>query len=456
MFCGCPSTFGAPPNTNVCPVCLGLPGALPTINRAALEYAVSAGLAVGCTVAPRSVFARKNYFYPDCPKNYQITQYEQPLCTDGHIELDDAGKTIKIRRIHLEEDAGKLIHAEDGVSMVDMNRCGVPLIEIVTEPDIRSSKDASLFVRKLRSILRYLDVCDGNMEEGSLRCDVNVSLREKGTEALGISTEIKNLNSFGSIERALEFEIERQQKAIRAGETIEHATLLWDAGTGRATVMRSKEDEKDYRYFPEPDLGPLDVSDEIVAAARRANPELPDARLQRFVAGYGLPVYDAALLTEDKALADFFEETASLVVDTKTASNWIMGEVLRELNERKTDVAALGLSPGRLAGLINIVHDGRINASTAKDVFREMIETGADADSIVSQRGLEQISDDDALDAVVEAVLDAHGAQVAGYVAGEEKLFKFLLGQVMKASDGKANPKNASERLRRALDRRGA
>jgi aspartyl-tRNA(Asn)/glutamyl-tRNA(Gln) amidotransferase subunit B len=453
MFCRCPSEFGAEPNTRVCPVCLGLPGALPMINRTAVEYAVRIGLALECAIAPRSVFARKNYFYPDCPKNYQITQYDLPLCADGRLELDDAGY-VRIKRIHLEEDAGKLIHTDAGVTTIDMNRCGVPLVEIVTEPDIHTAADAALAAENIRSIVRYLDVCDGNMEEGSLRCDVNVSVRKKGSGGLGVNTEIKNLNSFQSIQRAIEFEIARQAETLADGGEITHATLLWDPEAGRSQVMRSKEEEKEYRYFPEPDLPPLDVSGDLIDTARGALPELPDARRRRFEVDYGLPPYDAALLTGDRALADFYERTASLVADSKTVSNWVMGEVLRELNERKTGIESLDITAERMAGLINAVADGRINAVTGKDVFAEMVETGADAESIVEARGLEQIGDAAVLDGFVKRVLADHPEQVSKYLAGEEKLFKYLLGQVMKASGGKADPAGARERLERALDNR--
>jgi aspartyl-tRNA(Asn)/glutamyl-tRNA(Gln) amidotransferase subunit B len=330
----------------------------------------------------------------------------------------------------------------------------VPLVEIVTEPDIHSAPDARLAVEKIRRILRYLDVCDGNMEEGSLRCDVNVSVKKTGSDRLGVSTEIKNLNSFHSIERAIEFEIARQGAAIANGGEIAHATLLWNSAAGRSEVMRSKEEEKDYRYFPEPDLPPLDLSRSLVDEARRSLPELPDARRRRFEEEYGLPAYDAALLTGDRALADFFEQTASLVGEAKTASNWIMGEVLRELNERKVDIESLGVSPERVAGLINAVTEGRINASTAKGVFAEMVETGSNPDSIIRARGLERIGDADTLDGFVADVLAAHPEQVASYLGGKEKLFKFFLGQVMKASGGKADPGRAVERLARALDSR--
>ena len=455
MFCTCSAAFGAEPNTQVCPVCLGLPGALPVANAVAIESAVKIGLATSCSVANRSVFARKNYFYPDCPKNYQISQYELPLCEHGHIYLYGNEKRIGITRIHLEEDAGKLLHDEqDDHSLVDMNRVGVPLIEIVSEPDIRDPKEASQYVQKLRTLVRYLGISDGNMEEGSLRCDVNVSVREAGTKPLGVKTEVKNLNSFKAIDHALEFEIDRQKRIIVDGGEVHHQTLLWDAVKGESQTMRSKEEAHDYRYFPEPDLLVLDVPNSLIEKARGELPELPDARTARFVSDLGLPQYDAEVLTNAREVADYFEETQRVLGDAKAASNWVMGEVLRELKEKKINISDLSVSPEQLAALIGEVKAGKINMPTAKEVFQGMLASGGDARAIIESKGLEQISDEGALDDIVNGVIDAHPDEVAKYLGGKEKLLKFLVGQVMKESRGKANPEKATERLKETLEAR--
>ncbi|MFQ5510432.1 MAG: Asp-tRNA(Asn)/Glu-tRNA(Gln) amidotransferase subunit GatB [Candidatus Krumholzibacteriia bacterium] len=455
MFCSCSAAYGGEPNTQVCPVCLGLPGALPVANEKAVEAAVKMGLATGCRISPRSVFARKNYFYPDCPKNYQISQYERPLCTGGQLTIGGGKKKIGITRIHLEEDAGKLVHGEgEDYSYVDMNRVGVPLIEIVSEPDIRSPREASEYMQKLRALVRYLEICDGNMEEGSLRCDVNVSLRKKGAESFGTRTEVKNLNSFKAVEQALHFEIERQQRVLDDGRKVDQGTLLWDGVKGESQVMRSKEEAHDYRYFPEPDLLVLEVTEPMIGRLRGALPELPDARAARFVTELELPPYDAQVLTDAREIADYFEEMVSEVEDAKAASNWVMGEVLRELKERRIDVTEFRVRPGQLAGLIAQVKSGKINMPTAKDIFREMSESGAAAEDIIRSRGLEQISDEGALDEVIGGVLDGNPQEVAKYLAGNEKLLKFLVGQVMKQTRGQANPQKAAERLKMALGRR--
>lgn len=455
MFCGCLAAFGSAPNTQVCPVCLGLPGALPVVNARAVEAAVKMGLATGCQIASRSVFARKNYFYPDCPKNYQISQYEQPLCSNGFIHLDGMEKRIGIIRIHLEEDAGKLLHMEgDDHSYADMNRVGVPLIEIVSEPDIRSPGEASSYMQRLRTLVRYLGICDGNMEEGSLRCDVNVSLRKAGTQEFGTKTEVKNLNSFKAVEQALEFEIERQAKLIREGGEVQQDTLLWDSEKGESQIMRSKEEAHDYRYFPEPDLLVLDIPEGMIEDVRRQLPELPDARARRFVSELGLPKYDAEVLTDSRDIADYYEATLEELGDAKAVSNWVMGEVLRELKENKIDITQFKVSPGHLARLIAQVQSGTINMPTAKDVFREMAQRGVEAKDIIAEKGLEQISDEGALDAVLESVLDRHPDEVSKYLAGKEKLLKFLVGQVMKETRGKANPQKTSELLKEALEQR--
>ena len=455
MFCSCSAAFGAEPNTLVCPVCLGLPGALPVVNERAVEAAVKIGLATHCTIAPQSVFARKNYFYPDCPKNYQISQYELPLCTNGFININGSSKRIGITRIHLEEDAGKLQHSEkENYSYADMNRVGVPLIEIVSEPDIRGPQEASHYLQKLRSLVRYLEICDGNMEEGSLRCDVNISIRKKGTEALGTRTEIKNLNSFKAVEQALEFEIKRQEGRLEAGEEVEHHTMLWDAVKGESQIMRSKEEAHDYRYFPEPDLLILDAPENLIERARQSLPELPDARAGRFVEQLGLPEYDAQVLTSARELADYFEETSRETDDAKAASNWVMGEVLRELKESKTEIANFKIAPKMLAGLIAEVKSGNINMPTAKEVFKEMVDSGKPANKIIADKGLQQISDESVLDDLVTRTLDGHPDEVSKYLAGKEKLLKFLVGQMMKETRGKANPQKVTELLKEALEKR--
>jgi aspartyl-tRNA(Asn)/glutamyl-tRNA(Gln) amidotransferase subunit B len=455
MFCGCPAGYGAAPNTNVCPVCLGLPGSLPTVNARAVELAVKVGVALGCAIARESVFARKNYFYPDCPKNYQITQYETPLGSGGMLAVGPTKRRIRIRRIHLEEDAGRLLHPEgDRYSYVDMNRAGVPLVEIVTEPDIETAREASLFVRGLRSMLQYIEVCDGNMEEGSLRCDANVSLKEPGTGGRGAGTEIKNLNSFKFIERAVAYEIERQREVLGAGGRIERATLSWDDQAGECLVMRTKEETPDYRYFPEPDLRPLVVSDDLAERIRVSMPELGAAKADRFVSEYGLTVFEASVLTEDPALADYYEATARRGCDQRAAARWIVGEVRRVLNEKKMDIVALSVSPERLSRLLSFVSSGRINLPTAKEIFKRMVETGEDPERIIVEGSLDRITDEAAIDAAIGRVLDARSAELKAYFAGKERVFIFFVGEVMKETDGRADPKIVNERLRRALDER--
>ena len=455
LFCGCRAEYGGEPNTRVCPVCLGLPGALPVVNLVAIEYAVTAGLAMNCTITSESVFARKNYFYPDCPKNYQISQYETPLCTDGHVTIEDGGRTVGITRVHLEEDAGKLIHdPQAGCSLVDLNRCGVPLIEIVSEPDLRTPAQAREYVQKLRSILRYLNVCDGNMEEGSLRCDINVSVRRAGDRQLGVKTEIKNVNSFKFIEQALEFEIERQRGILEGGGAVAQDTLLWDAARGRAEIMRTKEEAHDYRYFPEPDLPLVHASESMVRAIARALPELPDARRARFEEQYGLPSYDAGVLTSSREMADYFEETAAGCVDAKAASNWVMGEVMRELNERQIEIDDLAVTPDDLTNLIAALASGKVNTPTAKEVFKVMAATGRSAGDIIADRGLEQITDDEVIRAAAQRVIDENPDAVTKYLAGKEPLLKFFVGQVMKATAGKANPRQAEAILASLLSSR--
>ena len=455
MFCGCSAAYGGKPNTQVCPMCLGLPGALPVANASAVEYAVRLGLATGCTIARESIFARKNYFYPDCPKDYQISQFDTPLCRDGELALE-SGKRIRIHRIHLEEDAGKLVHV-DGAdhSLVDMNRSGVPLVEIVSEPDLRTAAAASEYLQKLRSLVRYLEICDGNMEEGSLRCDVNVSVRETGTEAFGVKTEVKNLNSFKQVEQAIEYELERQEKVLSSGGRVTQDTLLWDPAAGRATVMRSKEEAHDYRYFPEPDLRVLRVAEAFLETVRAALPELPDAKRERFVAQYKLPVYDAGVLTASRAMADYYEDVVRAGADAKAASNWMMGEVSRELNDAGIEIDAFALEPAALAGLVVLQGSGKVNSSAAKTIFAEMLQKpGESAEAVMKRLGLEQVSDNAAIETEAAAVIDAHPDEVARYLAGKEQLLQFFVGQLMKRTRGKANPKLATDLIKSLLEKR--
>ena len=449
IFCGCGTSFGAPPNTRVCPVCLGLPGALPVLNHAAVDLAIRAALALGCTVHETSVFARKHYFYPDLAKGYQISQYDCPLATGGALAA------TRIHRVHLEEDAGKSLHDgfpdSDRKTYVDFNRSGVPLIEIVTEPDLRSASDAAGFFSRLRSMLVWLGVNDGNMEEGSLRCDANVSVRRAGG-ALGTKAEIKNLNSFRFLQKALEYEIERQIGVLTGGGRVIQETRLWDAASGVTASMRSKEEAHDYRYFPEPDLPPLVVDAARLGLIRAAMPELPEARRARFIAQHALPEYDAGQLTESRALADYYEHVVRAGAPAKAASNWIMGELARVLKDRGADITAPPVSATALAGLIALVDQGRISGSIAKHVFDTMVASGRTADDIVQAEGLAQIDDEPRLVALIGDVLAAHPGPVAQYRDGKTATFGFLVGQVMKASAGKANPTRVNELLRRALE----
>jgi len=458
IFCGCSTAFGAPPNSQICPVCLGLPGALPVLNRQAVDYAIKAALACGCQVEPVSIFARKNYFYPDLPKGYQISQYERPLALGGGLDISVKGhhRHVGLTRIHMEEDAGKSLHEgfpdSDRRTYVDYNRSGVPLIEIVSEPDMRSAAEAAEFFSRLRAILVWLSVCDGNMEEGSLRCDANVSIRPSGQATLGTKAEVKNVNSFRYLEKALEYEIERQIEVVEGGGHVVQETRLWDSSSGRTHSMRSKEEAHDYRYFPEPDLPPLVVDHARIERVRASMPELPDARSRRFVAAYGIPEYDAGVLTQSSALADYFEATAEACGNAKAASNWIMGELLRTINERGQEIAHVPLQPPALAGLIALIDNGTISSSIAKGVFAKMYDSGRSAETIVAEDGLAQIGDADAVAAIIARVMTDHADAVSQYRAGKRQTFGFLVGQVMKGSGGKANPKLASELLKKALD----
>jgi aspartyl-tRNA(Asn)/glutamyl-tRNA(Gln) amidotransferase subunit B len=457
IFCGCSTTFGAPPNTHVCPVCLGLPGALPVLNGRAVEYAVRAAHAFGCTVQAVSIFARKNYFYPDLPKGYQISQYDRPLATGGVVEFQTkaGARRVGITRVHMEEDAGKSLHEgfvdSDTRTHLDFNRSGVPLIEIVTQPDLRSAADAAEFFAHLRAILVATGVNDGNMEEGSLRCDANVSVRPAGADTLGVKTELKNLNSFRHVQRALEFEIARQIALVERGGAVDHETRLWDASAGRTMSMRGKEEAHDYRYFPEPDLPPLTLDPAWIEDIRRTLPELPDARRRRFVQQYALPEYDASVLTTSRELADYFEATAAASGNAKASSNWVMGALTAKMNDTGVQIGELPLKPDALAGLIRLIDAGTISGPVTKDVFEKMFSDGRPAQQIVEEDGLARIDDQSAIDAAVRSVLDANPAAVAQFRSGKQQTFGFLVGQVMKATRGKANPALVNEVLRRML-----
>jgi len=454
VFCGCSTKFGSGPNTQTCEICIGMPGVLPVLNKKALEYAIRTGLATNCTISSYSRFARKNYFYPDLPKGYQISQYEHPICEHGFIEVvvDGENRRIGITRIHMEEDAGKNIHEGGGnYSFVDLNRAGVPLMEIVSEPDIRSPKEASEYMKKLRAILRYLGVCDGNMEEGSLRCDANVSVRPLGQKEFGTRAEVKNINSFRFVEKAVEYEIKRQIKVIDEGGKIVQETRLWDSARGITESMRSKEEAHDYRYFPEPDLVPIIAERKWIDEIRVGLPELPDVKKKRFVSGYGIPEYDADLLTTEKTVADWFEDAVKSGGQAKSVSNWIMGDLMRFLNEENKSLEECPLRPAQLAEMLKLVDKGTISGKIAKTVFEEMYRTGKDAGDIVKEKGLVQISDESAIEKAVDEAIAGHPQEVERFRAGDEKLLGFFVGQVMKATKGKANPKMLNELLKKKL-----
>jgi aspartyl-tRNA(Asn)/glutamyl-tRNA(Gln) amidotransferase subunit B len=454
IFCGCPTVFGAPPNTHTCPVCLGHPGALPVLNRWAVELAVRGALALECDVQAESLFARKNYFYPDLPKGYQISQYETPLAIGGTVEIEVSGRTRRIGliRLHLEEDAGKSIHDgmadSDRFSYIDLNRSGVPLAEIVSRPDIGSPEEAYAFLQRLRSTLRYVDVCDGNMEQGSLRCDANVSIRPVGREELGTRTELKNLNSFRNVQRALEYEIARQGRILDTGGEVRQETVLWDATAGVTRPMRGKEEAHDYRYFPEPDLPPVAVDQTRLEALRLELPELPAARKRRLAASYGLTEYEAHLLTLEARLADYFEEVARTSDNPKAAANFILNDLLREQNQVKREEGRIPLPAAHLAELIRLIDAGTVSGSMARqELFPEMYRSGSAPEEIVRSRGLEQLSDDATLRTMIREVLASHPVQLEQYRAGKTGLLGFFVGQVMRRSGGKANPQRVSELL---------
>ncbi len=459
IFCGCSTTFDAAPNTHVCPVCLGLPGALPVLNRAAVDDGIRAALALGCKVQPSSVFARKNYFYPDLPKGYQISQYELPLATGGVVDFENGGASTRVGivRIHLEEDAGKSLH--DGFAdserktYVDFNRSGVPLIEIVTEPDLRSAADAAKFFTHLRAILVWLGVTDGNMEEGSLRCDANVSVRPAGSSTLGTKAEVKNLNSFRFLDKALAYEIDRQIDVLEGGGRVVQETRLFDAASGHTIAMRSKEEANDYRYFPDPDLPAVSISAERVARLLAAMPELPDARRRRFVEQYAIAPADALQLTQTRASADYFERAIGAGAVPKLASNWIRGELARKLKELRVDPSASPLSAERLAELLQLIERGVLSQSIAKEVFEKMLESGRAAEEIVAADGLAQMNDESEIDQLIADVLLKNETVVEQYRGGKAAAFGYLVGQVLKTAKGKANPTRVKALLEKVIGR---
>ncbi len=451
LFCGCPVAFGGPPNTHVCPVCLGLPGALPSLNRAAMDLAIRAAAVLNCVVAPLTKFDRKNYFYPDLPKNYQISQYDLPLARDGWVEIG-GGRRIGIIRVHLEEDAGKLIHEDGGArSFVDLNRAGVPLAEIVSRPDMRSPEDAWQYMTALKSMLQYAGVSDCDMEKGELRCDLNLSVRPRGTSGLGVKTEIKNVNSFRFAKAAIEYEAARQIRALESGERIVQETRLWDSERGVTRPMRTKEEEHDYRYFPEPDLPPVRIGDEWIARVKSEIPEMPGAKRARFMREYGLGEYDARVLAADRAMADFFEETARLSGRPKAAANWCANELNKILNERRQAPRDAKVSPVGLAGLIGLVESGALTAANAKEALAEMAASGRGADEIVREKGLGRVADPVAIEAAARAAVDANPKAASDFRGGKEAALKALIGGVMKLTKGRADPRLAEELLRKFL-----
>ncbi|MEQ9619527.1 MAG: Asp-tRNA(Asn)/Glu-tRNA(Gln) amidotransferase subunit GatB [Deltaproteobacteria bacterium] len=455
IFSPASTEFGAPPNSQVTPICLGMPGVLPVLNKKALEYAVKAALALNCKIHSRSRFARKNYFYPDLPKGYQISQYEEPFSTDGWLEIGTNGsvKKIRITRIHMEEDAGKLIHDNRGnSSFVDLNRAGVPLIEIVSEPDIRSPEEAVEYMKKMRSILRYIGVCDGNMEEGSLRCDANVSVRPAGTKELGTKAEIKNVNSFKFVQKAIEYEIKRQISLLESGEKVVQETRLFDSVKGATFSMRTKEEAHDYRYFPDPDLLPVVIEEERIGEISKSLPELPDRRYKRFIEEYKLPEHDASVLTASKEIADYFEQCVGAYENPKTVSNWIMTEVLREVKEGN-EAESMPVTSERLAELLILVEEGTVSGKIAKDIFADMVSSGKSAGEIVEEKGIKQISDRSELEAIVADILSKYPEEISRYKAGDQKLIGFFVGEIMKATRGKANPKVVNDILRSELSK---
>lgn len=456
IFCGCPTTFGAPPNTHTCPICLGHPGVLPVVNKQAVEFAMKAALALNCEISRETKFDRKNYFYPDLPKAYQISQYDQPIGQNGWIEIEVNGekKRIGITRLHLEEDAGKLVHAEfGGGSLVDFNRVGVPLIEIVSEPDIRSPEEARAYLEKLKAILQYTGVSDVKMEQGSLRCDANVSIRPVGETKLGTKTELKNMNSFRNVQLALEHEVQRQIQVVTSGGQVVQETRRWDEASRQTVSMRSKEEAHDYRYFPDPDLVRMQISEEWIEEVRRSIPELPDARKARYIQEYGLSAEDASVITIAKESADFFDRAVATGADPKAIANWLMGDLFGYLNANNLEFADLELAPEALGELVKLIEKGTISTKIAKTVFKEMLETGKDPAAIVEEKGLVQISDEGALKKIVDEVIAANPQSVQDYLGGKKQAIGFLVGQVMKQTKGKANPPLVNKLLVEAIEK---
>ena len=457
IFCSCSTEFGSPPNENTCPICLGMPGVLPVLNKRFLESSMRACLATHCTIEPMNRFARKNYFYPDLPKGYQISQFELPLGTNGYINInvDGTKKRIGLTRIHMEEDAGKLIHGENsgrpGKSYVDFNRTGVPLCEVVSEPDMRSAEEARAYLNELKSILEYTGVSDCNMEEGSLRCDANVSIRPVGQKEFGTRAELKNLNSFKFIQKAIEYEVDRQTKLVDQGDTVKQETRLYDADRNETFPMRSKEEAHDYRYFPDPDLVPIMIDEAWVEELRKTIPELPEQKRERFVKSYKIPEYDAGVLTSSKPLADYFEQCTALFPQPKTISNWMMGDLLRELKKDGRNIVDCPVSPSALVDLLKLIESGTISGNIAKGIFEEMYQTQKSAGSIVEEKGLKQITDSSAIEKIVAEVLQANPSQIEEFKGGKEKVLGFLVGQVMKASKGKANPAMVNKLLKKKM-----
>ena len=454
IFCNCSTAFGNEPNSQTCPVCLGLPGALPVLNKKVVDYAIKTGLATNCSIAPRSIFARKNYFYPDLPKGYQISQFELPICEHGRLDIeieDGTSKSIGITRIHMEEDAGKLLHDSGDFSRVDLNRACTPLLEIVSEPDMRSSDEAIAYLKKLHQIVVYLGVCDGNLEEGSFRCDANVSIRPWGQKEFGTRAELKNINSFRFIKQAIEYEIERQADILEDGGKVVQETRLFDTASGTTRSMRGKEEAHDYRYFPDPDLVPLLVSEEWVEQTRRELPELPEAKIERFVKEFDIPRYDAEVLAADRATAEYYDALVAISGNGKLCSNWVMGELQRALKDNDLAIAACPITPEMLAGMLKRIDDKTISNKIGKKVFDAMWQSGKDADTIIEEQGLKQVTDLGAIEPLVDEVLAANPDQVAEYRGGKEKLLGFFVGQIMKASKGKANPAALNELLKKKL-----
>lgn len=454
LFCSCATKFGATPNHNTCPVCLGLPGALPVLNKQAVDLSMLVGLALGCDIQHESIWDRKNYFYADLPKGYQITQFTKPICLNGKLDIDVDGskKTIGITRIHMEEDAGKSIHDQSEKSQVDLNRAGVPLVEIVSEPDMRSPEEAGAYLKSLRSILRYTQVCDGNMEEGSMRCDANISIRPVGQKEFGTKVELKNLNSIKFLEKAIVYEVERQKACLESGEPIIQETRLYDSQNNKTISMRSKEDAHDYRYFPDPDLVPLLLSSEWIENVKTKLPELPEQKAKRFVSAYNLPEYDAGVLTSDRLLADYFETALKTHNSPKKISNWIMTELLRVLKETQTEIENCPVPAENFGKLVELIDKGTISGKIAKTVFEEMYASGSPAADIIKAKGLEQVSDSSAIEKIIDDVIANNPNQLAEYKSGKDKLFGFFVGQTMKASKGQANPQMVNDLLKKKLD----